>query len=974
MRKHIVMIMEPEKADNDQIKEFLEPEYIVIQAFNEDDAVKVILNVRDSIEVVLMDHRLLSAIGSEKIECVKKRIFSYGIPIISTLDGYDLSTAAKAIDSGAADILIRPYEKTVLCRRVHNMVLRNELKAARQYDDLTDVYTKESFYQKAEALIIDNPDLVYTIICLDLERFKVINDLFGSLEGDRLLQHVGSKLKVGTVEAGGVAGRIASDIFACCYPSIEAKSALIAEQITDIFKGYPLNMEIRVSIGFYHVKDRTLPISRMCDRAILALNSVKGNYVKNFAVYSDELRNNLIVEQEIVNDMEYALKNEEFKVYLQPKCDMDTGKIVGAEALVRWQHPEKGMISPGEFIPIFEENNFIVKLDNYMWEKVCAILRSWIDAGYTPVPISVNVSRVNLYNDDLYSRLVMMVEKYRIDPRLLELEITESAYSRNLQYLTEVVERLHTYGFTILMDDFGSGYSSLNMLKDINVNVLKMDMRFLTGETNGQDRGGEILESVVRMAKWLNLFVIAEGVETKEQVNFLLSINCHYAQGFHYYKPMPVQQFEELLGDENKTDYRGLRRKMGVTFNIHELMHPDAMSNVLLQNIIGGVAFYHYYDGNLELIRVNEGYYAETGCSEEEIHVYAKNISDMIYEEDRHIFDQMVREASRYQESGVEGVFRRRRLGGEPLRLHMRLFFLAENHGKKVFYASLRNVTEEKQAEEQQRISEERLRLAMQNSTNFLIDVDIKKRTIDYDESDAARLNLPNHFDNIPEGLIESGAIYPDDHSIILQTYGAILQGAPTATCEIRAFLKDGKICWLRVTLTTVLDKNKAPIRAVGLIENIAKEKALEQRLKQQDKDSFEALDHENQSTVNRLMSDLFDGGMIGGYCEENFPLYFISQKLLDMLGYKSQEDFKQHTGGLMSGTVHPDDLPRVLRAWGADCKEGYEYTIKYRMLRKDGSNFGVLDKGRVVKAENEKLAIVSVCLAASNMEVSQEY
>lgn len=700
MRKHFAMILERRRENNNQLKAFLGEQYFILQAFNEEEALTGILRARDYIEVILLDHAFLLMMDENKtMQQVKEKVFAHGIPIISTMADYDLQTAAAAIQAGAAEILVRPYEETLLQQRVHNIVLQRGLKRAKQYDPLTGIYNKETFYEKVEELITENPQNNYTVLCLDIDRFKVINDLLGSQEGDKLLQFVGDHLKVGTVEAGGVTGRITADVFACCYPNIENHCQMIAEQISYMLKEYPLHMEIIASVGFYHVDDRTLPTSRMCDRAILALKSVKGNYLRNYAVYNAELRNDLIWTQEIVNDMEGALRNEEFKVYLQPKCDMDTGRIIGAEALVRWLHPIKGLIPPDEFIPIFEENKFVLNLDSYVWEEICILIRDWIDAGNTPIPISANVSRVNLYMDGLYERLVLLVDKYKIDPRLLELEITESAYADDIEYLAEVVDRLRAYGFTILMDDFGSGYSSLNMLKDISIDVLKIDMRFLTGESDGHDKGGDIIESVVQMANWLNLLVIAEGVETKEQVDFLLSINCHYAQGYYYYKPMPSDKFKTLILQEGAADYRGMRRKLGETFSLQELMHQDAMSNAVLQNIIGGVAFYEYYQGNLELIRANDGYYREIGYSKEELPDYAKHISETIYEEDRPAFERMIRETEKGHESGVEAIFRRRRLNGKLLWVRMKLFYLGENKERKLFYGAVRNVTEEKEAE-----------------------------------------------------------------------------------------------------------------------------------------------------------------------------------------------------------------------------------------------------------------------------------
>ena len=835
MRKHLVLVLENDKSDSDRLKTFLEDQYIVIQSFNEQEALRIIIHGKENIGAALIDHTLLTTKQNKTMDSVKEMLVSYDIPVIAILDRYGQDIAADAIRAGAEEILIKPYEKNLLGRRVHNMVLRNELKLAGQYDSLTGVYNKETFYEKTEALIRRNPGKDYTVICLDIDRFKIVNDLYGTQEGDKLLQFIGNRLKQGTTEAGGVAGRIVADVFACCYPNIGERYAFIAQRIIQMYKSYPLQMELVAAIGFYHVEDRHIPASRMCDRALLALRSVKNKYLINYAVYDQKLRENLILEQEIVNGMEPALENREFKVYMQPKCDMDTGKIVGAEALVRWHHPEKGMIPPNEFIPVFEKNQFIFKVDYFVWEEVCKELRARIDAGERPIPISVNVSRTDLYQNDLYEQLISLLERYEIPPGLFQLEITESAYSSNMEYLSKVVDRLQEYGFTILMDDFGSGYSSLNMLKDINVDILKLDMRFLTGETNGHDKGGDIMSSVVRMAKWLNLFVIAEGVETKEQAEFLLSINCHYAQGYYYYRPMPIDEFWGLMEDDRRIDYRGMRRKMGETFHLQELMQPDALSDVLLQNIMGGVAFYEYCNGNLELIRVNEGYYTEIGCSEEELQVYAKHISDMIYEADRDVFRQLVKDASQYQESGVEGVLRRRLLSGKLIWIRVKLFFLAENKGRQIFYASIRNVTEEKNAEEQLRISEERLRLAMQSTSNILFDLDIRSRALDYGEKDTEWVGLPSHLEGVPGCLVEKGLVHPDHAETLLRMYQDIFDGKPTSGCEILLKAADGNYHWGKIRMSAVYDKGGSPVHAVGVVENTDREKEMERLLSKEE-------------------------------------------------------------------------------------------------------------------------------------------
>ena len=249
-------------------------------------------------------------------------------------------------------------------------------------------------------------------------------------------------------------------------------------------------------------------------------------------------------QQEIVDEMDIALETGQFKVYLQPQYNIKEKRVIGAEALVRWIHPEKGMISPGKFIPVFEHNGFVTKLDSYIWEQVCQVLHRWKKQYNVELPISVNVSRTDVFNTDWEEVFQNLVTKYNIPPSLLHLEITETAYMDNQQELISAGEKLRDMGFTIAMDDFGSGYSSLNMLKDVPVDILKLDMRFLYSDKNSTNTGN-ILKAMVNMADWMSLSVIAEGVEQQEQADFLGSIGCEIIQGYLYGKPMPVEEFEE---------------------------------------------------------------------------------------------------------------------------------------------------------------------------------------------------------------------------------------------------------------------------------------------------------------------------------------------------------------------------------------------------------------------------------------------
>ena len=314
----------------------------------------------------------------------------------------------------------------------------------------------------------------------------------------------------------------------------------------------------------------------MYDRANLAAKHCKGNYIRNYAFYTRQMSQEIEKEQRIVNSMKSALENHEFVVYYQPKYGLSDNQIAGAEALVRWKHPERGMISPGEFIPVFERNGFITKLDYYVWEQTCIQLRRWLDEGKQPLPISVNLSRISLYNKEVVEVICDLVDKYQIPRSLFQVELTESAYNTNPKAVQEMMQRLREEGFYILMDDFGSGYSSLNVLKDIVVDVLKMDMKFFSGDDK-EGRGENIMAAVIRMAKWLNMPVVAEGVERIEQVEFLRSIGCEYVQGYYFAKPMPVEEYEKLQFDRPHSQREKDTERL---VDIDSLWMPDRKSVV----------------------------------------------------------------------------------------------------------------------------------------------------------------------------------------------------------------------------------------------------------------------------------------------------------------------------------------------------------------------------------------------------------
>lgn len=608
----------------------------------------------------------------------------------------------------------------------------NKLKKERESQELymdssVGLYRRSVFLIEAEEFLKNKDTGKYCLMAIDIEHFKLFNEWYGRTAGDEFLANIGTRLKNAQDEHHGIAGYMGDDDFCIILPNDTAVIMKLQNEIMGYVKRYAGDAGFLPAFGIYEIEDFTLAVSMMYDRASVALSAVKGNFAQRVRWYDSKMMRKMEEEHKLLTEVQRALENGEFIFYVQPKCDMQTGKIVGLESLVRWEHPSKGIVPPSQFIPLLESNGFIASLDLYIWEKVCGCMRRWIDKGYKVIPISVNVSRIDIYTLDVVSQFKRLVEKYELKPEFLEVEITESAYAEEYKVISEVVARLREAGFTVLMDDFGSGYSSLNMLKDVNVDILKLDMKFLEADEQNESKGIEILEAVIRMARLMNMRIIAEGVETRGHVEMLLDMGCAYGQGYYFYRPMPVELFEVMLEAENNIEFAGI-----------ELRDNERMK---------------FGKGRLEV-------------------------------------------------------------------------------SQKVL-AAVAEIAE--------------------NDTAFM------------------------------------------------------------------------------------------------------------------------RLTEENRRTAETIFAQMTPGGMIGGYCEEGFPLYFANDEMVKLLGYDAYESFAEAIEWKVENTIHPDDREQVLADIGTEYYNGLEYTTRYRMPKKDGTWFWTLDKGKVIKAEDGRLAIVSACTDISDsMEVQR--
>ena len=726
--KKSILVVEDQDASRSQLKALFADIYDVVEAENGEQALEILEKDRykHSIYLIILDLLMPGMTGFDVLDKIKNDSVYSDIPVIVVTSDSDVESEIEALHRGATDLIIKPYNPKVVYHRVTNAIRKIEANEARvenilqkeqtfvtselsyraNHDLLTGIANKISFCEKTEKMLRENPNKRYVLVRTNIERFKVINDLFGTNVGDIILKDVANTLQV-MFHGKGTYGRIESDHFAVCFDSFMMNPTTICSEVEKAIQSHNLNYALQVNIGIYEIDDNTIPVDQMCDRANLALQTIKGNYLRQVAYYDATLRNTLLQEQKLVSDMKEALENHEFVIFLQPVYSLHEEKVVSAEALVRWMHPEKGLIAPGGFIPFFEKNGLIARLDYYIWELVCTYQKERITSGKPEMPISMNISRMSLYNPRLSDDIIALVEKYNVPPRLIKLEITESAYTDNPGQLLATMANLQSYGFIILMDDFGSGYSSLNMLKDIPVDILKLDMCFLR-DFEKSDKSGSILTSVVRMAKWLGIPVVAEGVETQNQLDFLREIGCDFIQGYYFSRPIPTAEFEALEGKQlAKTKKVSVIVEDSEIFD--ELFNGNEVTSRLFNSFVGAVALYNFTGDSLEVLRVNDNYYDMMNYTPQTFHANKMHLFEMVVPEDRDILLKACKLAID-GEIPSEVKIRRYLPEGTIIWLSIMVRCLCDADSQPVICLAMNNITEQKVAEQRMLKQTEKIR------------------------------------------------------------------------------------------------------------------------------------------------------------------------------------------------------------------------------------------------------------------------
>ena len=612
-----ILIVDSNPENIAQLTEILSPVYTIITASpenafdliakKEEDIATAVFYIKDAFPIV---KQLRSYIPTEK----------FPVLINTDIDNSELENQLLEIE--VTDFLKKPYDKRRVLQRLKTAIKLSQANKAideLERDELTGLLTRKAFLLKVEQFISHNHDKNFCIIAFDFDNFKSSNSLYGVEKCNEFLAYSAKEMM--KVMPEGISGRYGGDQYILFY---EYDEKVDIERLNRIVKMIldkaPIPHQI-VKMGIYAPIDCELPLVICCDRAFLSISGIKGKYGKDVAFFEENLQNQLLNEQRIIETMERALEESQFQVFYQPKHETITGHIAGAEALVRWNHPEYGFMAPASFIPLFERNGFITKLDAFVLEQVCKDIKRWEQDGLPLVPISVNVSRRDFMEPGCIENQYRIIDEYKVDHSLLHMEVTESLYSENTAVIISQVKKTQDMGFSIEMDDFGSGYSSLGSLSTFPLNILKLDISFVRNIIKNEI----VIENIIKMAHRMGLLTIAEGAETLEQYKILKTLGCDYIQGYYFSKPLSCRDFEAYLMKASVLSAGSIKLEKK---DVEQTVLSESMlmaANEVAEGIPGGFFSYHA-DGALELISFNTELIKMYGCaSAEEFREYVGN-------------------------------------------------------------------------------------------------------------------------------------------------------------------------------------------------------------------------------------------------------------------------------------------------------------------------------------------------------------
>ena len=552
--KRNILVADDEFINRELLENILSDEYDVLKAEDGEMAYEMIRQNRNTLSLILLDLIMPKMTGLELLARISDEPDLKGIPVIVLTSDHD--SEVESLRNGAYDFIPKPYpQPDVIKARVSRSIElaeNRQIISATERDELTGLYTIEYFYRYGSQFDKYYPNAEMDALCFDVNHFHVLNERFGTEKGDEILKHIAERVETVFADKASFVCRKTADTFLVyCSHRDHDEYAKIVDQIAEI--GEDLHTSLKMRVGVYSCCDKKLDIHLRFGRAKIASDKIRNNYTVSVSDFDEALIDAELFAEQLVEEFPKALEEKQFLVYFQPKFDIRGDKPVlsSAEALVRWIHPSLGMISPGAFIPLFEGDGLIAKLDEYVWRRTAEKIADWKARLGISVPVSVNLSRADLYDPELVDTMEKITRESGISRDDLYLEVTESAYVSDSSQMVDRVKALREHGFFIEMDDFGSGYSSLNMISELPIDALKLDMKFIrTAFEKKNDT--RMISIVIDIADYLKVPVIAEGVETEEQYLELKRLGCAIIQGYYFSKPVPADEFERFLNDKKE--------------------------------------------------------------------------------------------------------------------------------------------------------------------------------------------------------------------------------------------------------------------------------------------------------------------------------------------------------------------------------------------------------------------------------------
>ncbi|MBR2705798.1 MAG: EAL domain-containing protein [Mogibacterium sp.] len=584
--KKLILIVEDEHVNCEILAMILQGSYDILTAHTGREALALIDEKGDRLSLVLLDLNLPDIEGMEILRRIRKKDLHHRLPVIVMTA--DRNAEVESLDLGASDFIPKPYPRPeVIKARVRRTIELSEdriIIGQTEHDSLTGLYSREFFFRYADQFDIRHAELEMDAIALSINHFHMINERYGRIYADEVLKRIADNITGILDEREGIACRKEADNFLIyCIHRSDYTDLLDSISEGAAGEGKDENV-VRLRMGVYPNADKSIEIERRFDRAKLAADTVRSTFTKAVAIYDSELHESAMFSEQLLVDFPRAIEENQFKVYYQPKFDIrgELPVLHSAEALARWEHPEFGLLGPGYFIGLFESNGLIKQMDQYIRTEAAKQIMDWYVRYGVKIPVSVNVSRVDLFDPDIVDSVSDLTDEYGLSGRDLMIEVTESAYSQDSDHIVRTVENFRKHGFFIEMDDFGAGYSSLNMLSDLPVDALKLDMQFIrTAFKNGKNT--RMLEIVIEIAASLGVPVIAEGVETAEQLFTLKAMGCDIVQGFYFSEPVPAPKFEEFIieakdrkSDAPMTPERRMSRKLIRDRMTYEALHDPS--------------------------------------------------------------------------------------------------------------------------------------------------------------------------------------------------------------------------------------------------------------------------------------------------------------------------------------------------------------------------------------------------------------